>query len=111
MGAYCPFEVSDASRNATLTLKDEGFGPEGASFDLTFTMARPDSNIVSSCSVVVSKAFSEELQEAIPLSVTSTSTSFGTDRSHTFTCSQDRVPEGELMYTWEIIDVFKSSSM
>jgi hypothetical protein len=103
--------VADASRNATLTLTEESFSPEGANFDLTFTMKRAASNIASSCSVVVTKAFGGEEQDALHMTVSSASTSFSTDRSHTFTCSQDRVPADELEYNWEIIDIFKSASM
>ena len=86
-GAYCPFKTLGASSDdASLVLDDDAFGPEGAKFDLVFSMQKQNSNIVSQCYTIVFKSFSEQRQQAIRVSVNSESADFATDRSHLFTC-------------------------
>ena len=59
MGAKCPFKILEAnSLNKTLALSDESFGPEGAKFDLVFSMQKQNSNIMSECFTTIQKAFS-----------------------------------------------------
>ena len=74
-------------------------------------MSRPDTNIVGTCSIMVTKAYDDEEQDSLKLRVVSDSPNFDTRATHTFRCVQDVVREDNLAYNWQVIDIYKSAPM
>ena len=111
--AACPFDNKPVSLNPQLVISDEDFSPPGAKFELTLNMVKENSNVVESCSVQVQKKFSESTQSIATFSVKQSEEVADPTRVNTFECesSETQTNSDPLVYTWEVIDVFKGSKI
>ena len=111
-GGRCPFDSSTKTLSpSVLTLTDKDFHPEGGEFKFTLKLSRPDTNIKTECSTTVTKAFVGDNQLPIKVSLEPESELFDSSSAHTFKCVQNQVDADSLVYTWEVIDVYKSVPM
>lgn len=109
--AECPFEARPLTTNPQLIIKDEDFKPAGSKFELTLNMMKQNSNIEESCSVFVQKQFSETSQDQVTLVVTQEEEVADPTRENTFVCGSETNKNEQLVYQWDVIDVFKGSKI